>query len=42
MIEITYQEGLEIASKYGMECEYNDAIEAGDTPIQALMEWDLY
>ena len=42
MIEITYQEGLTIAEKYGMEYEYNSAIEAGDTPLQALMEWDLY
>lgn len=42
MIEITYQEGLELASKYGMEYEYNNAIEAGDTPFQALMAWDLY
>lgn len=38
---ITYQEGLAIAQKYGMEVEYNDAIEAGATPLQALLEWDL-
>lgn len=40
-IEITYEEGLTIAEKYGMEFEYNMSIEAGDTPLQALMEWDL-
>jgi hypothetical protein len=42
MIEITYQEGLELALKYGMEYEYNNAIEDGDTPFQALMECDSY
>lgn len=40
-IEITYKEGLAIAKKYNMEVEYNMSIEAGDTPLQALMEWDL-
>jgi hypothetical protein len=40
-IEITYKEGLAIAEKYGMEIEYNMSIDRGDTPLQALMEWDL-
>jgi hypothetical protein len=40
-IEITYKEGLAIAEKYGMEIEYNMSIDSGDTPLQALMEWDL-
>lgn len=40
-IEITYKEGLAIAEKYNMGVEYNMNIEAGDTPLQALMEWDL-
>ena len=40
-IEITYKEGLAIAEKYGMEVEYDMNIDAGDTPLQALMEWDL-
>jgi hypothetical protein len=41
MNELTYKEGLAIAEKYGMEVEYNIGIDAGDTPLQALMEWDL-
>lgn len=40
-IEITYKEGLAIAKKYSMEVEYNMSIDAGDTPFQALMGWDL-
>lgn len=40
-IKITYTEGLAIAETYGMETEYNMSIEAGCTPLQALMEWDL-
>jgi hypothetical protein len=41
-MSISYEEGLAIAQKYGMEEEYNMGIESGDTPLQALMEWDLY
>lgn len=41
-MSISYEEGLTIAKKYGMEEEYNIGIESGDTPLQALMEWDLY
>lgn len=40
-MNITYKEGLAIAEKYGMEVEFNMSIDAGCTPLQALLEWDL-
>ena len=38
---MTYEEGLAIAKKYNLEHEYNEYIEAGYTPEQALYEWDI-
>lgn len=37
---MSYTEGLELAIEFGMENIYNDAIEAGATPMQAIMEWN--
>ena len=37
---MSYTEGLELAIEFGMEDIYNDAIEAGATPLQAIMEWN--
>ena len=38
---MTYEEGLAIAKKYNLEYEYNECINAGNTPKQALYEWDI-
>ena len=37
---MSYTEGLELAIEFGMEKLYNEAIENGATPMQALMEWN--
>lgn len=37
---MSYTEGLELAIKFGMEKLYNNLIEEGATPIQAIMEWN--
>ena len=37
---MSYTEGLELAIKFGMEELYNDLIENGATPFQAIMEWN--
>lgn len=42
MAEIfTYQEGLELARRWGLESEYKACINAGMNPTEALEEWDL-
>lgn len=37
---MSYMEGLELAIKFGMEELYNNLIEEGATPLQAIMEWN--
>lgn len=37
---MSYTEGLQLAIEFGMEELYNDLIEEGATPLQALMEWN--
>ena len=37
----TYTEGLTIAKRYGLETEYMESINAGNSPTEALAEWDL-
>lgn len=37
---MNYTEGLELAIEFGMEELYNEAVENGATPMQALMEWN--
>ena len=37
----TYQEGLELAQRWGLESEYKACIKAGMSPTEALEEWDL-
>jgi hypothetical protein len=37
---MSYTEGLELAINFGMEELYNNLIEEGDTPLQAIMEWN--
>ena len=37
----TYQEGLELAQRWGLESEYKACINAGMSPTEALEEWDL-
>jgi hypothetical protein len=41
MKEITFEEGLRIASEVKMDFEYLMNIEAGDTPYEALRDWDI-
>lgn len=42
MAEIfTYQEGLKLATMWGLEEEYEDCITKGMTPTEILEEWDL-
>lgn len=42
MAEIfTYQEGLELAQRWGLEFEYRMCINDGMSPTEALEEWDL-
>lgn len=42
MAEIfTYQEGLDLARRWGLEKEYKDCIAEGMSPTEALDEWDL-
>ena len=36
---MSYTEGLELAIEFGMEELYNEAVENGATPLQAIMEW---
>lgn len=36
---MSYTEGLELAIEFGMEELYNQLVEAGCSPLQALMEW---
>ena len=38
---MSYQEGYNIAKKYGFESEYMACIADGLTPEEALREWDL-
>ncbi len=33
-------EGIELAIKFDMEELYNELIENGATPLQAIMEWN--
>lgn len=37
---MSYAEGLELAIKFGMEELYNELVENGATPLQAIMEWN--
>lgn len=37
---MSYTEGLELAIKFGMEELYDNLIEEGATPLQAIMEWN--
>lgn len=37
---MSYTEGLELAINFGMEELYNNLIEEGATPLQAIMEWN--
>ena len=37
----TYQEGLELARRWGLESEYMACIADGMSPTEALEEWDL-
>lgn len=42
MCEIfTYQEGLTLAKRWGLEHEYKACIAEGMSPTEALEEWDL-
>lgn len=41
MKEITFEEGLEIARQEGMDWEYLKNIKEGDTPYEALRDWDI-
>jgi hypothetical protein len=43
MIEevFTYQEGLDLAKRWGLESEYMACIADGMSPTEALEEWDL-
>lgn len=38
---MTYQEGLALATKYSLEEEYKECINNGDSPEEALQEWDI-
>lgn len=38
---MTYQEGLEVAQKFGIENEYNACIDDGMTPEEVLRIWNL-
>ena len=37
----TYQEGLELAKRWGLESEYMAGIADGMSPTEAREEWDL-
>ena len=37
----TYQEGLDLARRWGLESEYMACIADGMSPTEALEEWDL-
>ena len=37
---MSYTKGLELAIEFGMEELYDSLIEAGATPLQAIMEWN--
>lgn len=37
----TYQEGFELAKRWGLESEYMACIVDGLSPTEALAEWDL-
>ena len=37
---MSYTEGLELAIEFGMKDLYNELVEAGATPFQAIMEWN--
>ena len=37
----TYQEGFELAKRWGLESEYMACIADGLSPTEALAEWDL-
>ena len=37
----TYQEGLDLAKRWGLESEYMACIADGMSPTEALEEWDL-
>ena len=37
----TYQEGLDLAKRWGLESEYMACVADGLTPTEALAEWDL-
>lgn len=38
---ITFEEGLALAAEWNLEYEYINCIMAGDTPEDALREWDI-
>ena len=38
---MTQEEALKIASNYGYEEEVQQCMEHGDTPEEALYEWDI-
>lgn len=37
----TYQEGFDLAKRWGLESEYMACIADGLSPTEALAEWDL-
>lgn len=41
MNHITFEEGLALAAEWNLEYEYITSIIAGDTPEEALREWDI-
>jgi len=38
---ITFEEGLKLASEWSLEYEYINSVASGDTPEEALREWDI-
>ena len=38
---ITFEEGLKLASEWSLEYEYINSVTSGDTPEEALREWDI-
>ncbi len=38
----TIEEGLQFAKRVGLEKEYEESLDFGFTPDEALQEWDIY
>jgi hypothetical protein len=38
---ITFEEGLALAAEWSLEYEYINSVMSGDTPEEALRDWDI-